>query len=313
MISRKSWGWVALIVLFSLAHGCGFVRDLKSATRDLNVIERRPDRHLKKKVTMAVFTDLTPFQEAGFNTTYHKVLTELLKEKCAGNTIFEDRTPDAPLSITELPRNESGLVDNLAVAEAGRRLGANVLLIGAVFDISGKQERRGLWWFRGSRSYIQIQLVVEAYEMETGAKIMDESVAGEIRVDEYDVEQVKNAQLTPNPALQETLVNLAKRVGKKVCKELSKLPWRAFVTSVGEEIRISAGQKAGVKPGARFDIYENTRIMESQAGQQFFVPGLHVGRIEIVSVDSNSASGKLISGEPPSIGNSVRVASKKRK
>jgi len=313
MTFRKSWGGVALIVLFSLAQGCGFVRDLKSATRDLKVIERRPDRHLKKKITMAVFTDLTPFEKAGFNTTYHKVLTELLQEKCAGNTIFEDRTADSPLPITKLPRNDSGLVDNLAVAEAGRRMGANVLLIGAVFDVSGKQERRGIRWFRGSRSYIQIQLVVEAYEMETGAKILDESVAGEVRVDEYEVEQLQDVQLVPNPALQEKLVALARRIGKKVCNEVSKLPWRAFVTSVGEEIRISAGHTAGVKPGARFDVYDNTRVMESQSGQQFFVPGLPVGRIEIVSVDSSSASGKLISGESPSIGNSVRVASKRKK
>ena len=311
---RLTWWWVALVILCGLVQGCGFVKELKSATRDLKVIERRPDRHLKKKIAMAVFTDLTPFQKAGFKSTYNKVLRELLKEKCAGDTLFDHRTADTPLPITDLPRNDSGLIDNLAVAEAGRRLGANVLLIGAVMDISGKKERRGMWWFRGSRSYIQIQLVVEVYEMETGAKILDEFVTGEVRVDEYEVEQLEKVEFIPNPDLQEKLVALAQRLGKKVCKEVRKLPWRAFVTSVGEgEIRISAGSEAGVKQGARFDIYDNTRVMESRMGQQFYVPGAHIGRIEITSVDTNSAYGKLISGEPPSVGNSLRVASKRKK
>ncbi|CAB5079245.1 hypothetical protein D3OALGA1CA_2326 [Olavius algarvensis associated proteobacterium Delta 3] len=313
MTFRQKWWWATLVILCGLLAGCGFYRELRDATRDLKVIERRPDRHLKKKIAMAVFTDLTPFEKAGFKATYRKVLRDLLQEKCAGNTLFEYRTADSPLPLTKLPRNKAGLVDNLAVAETGRRLGANVLLIGAVFDISGKEEKRGIWWFRGSRSYIQIQLLVEAYEMETGAKILDESVSGEIRADPYDVEQLEQVQFTPTPELKEKLVDLARRLGKKVCKEVSKLPWRAFVISVGEEIRISAGKEAGVKQGARFDVYENTRVMESRIGQQFFVPGAHVGRIEIIRVDSNSATGKLISGEPPSVGNSLRVASKKKK
>lgn len=313
MTFRQTWWWAALVIFCGLLAGCGFYRDLRDATRNIDATERRPDRHLKKKIAMAVFTDLTPFEKAGFKATYRKVFRALLQEKCAGNTLFEFRTADSPLPITKLPRNEAGLVDNLAVAETGRRLGANVLLIGAVFDISGKQEKRGFWWFRGSRSYIQIQLVVEAYEMETGAKILDESVSGEIRVDEYEVEQLEQVQFIPNPDLNEKLVDLAKRLGKKVCNEVSKLPWRAFVISVGEEIRISAGTEAGVKQGARFDVYENTRVMESKMGQQFFVPGAHVGRIEITRVDSNTATGKLISGEPPSVGNSLRVASKRKK
>jgi len=313
MTLRQKWWIVAVVLLCGLVAGCGFYRDLRDATRDLKVIERRPDRNLKKKIVMAVFTDLTPFEKGGFKATYSKELREMLQGKCAGNTLFDHRTPDAPLPLSKLPRNENGLVDNLAVAEIGRRLGANVLLIGAVFDISGKQEKRGIWWFRGTRSYIQIQLVVEGYEMETGAKILDESVVGEVRVDEYEVEQIQDIAVTPNPALEEKLIDLARRLGKKVCKEVGKLPWRAFVTEVGDEIRISAGTVAGVKKGARFDVYDNTRVMESRMGQQFFVPGGHIGRIEITSVDPNSATGKLISGEPPAIGNSIRVASKRKK
>jgi len=310
---RQGWWIVTMVLLWGLVTGCGFYRDLRDATRDLKVIERRPDRHLKKKVVMAVFTDLTPFEKAGFKGRYHQVLRDMLQRKCAGNTLFEHPTSDAPLPLSELPRNTDGLVDNLAVAEIGRRLGANVLLIGAVFDVSGKQEKRGILWFRGTRSYIQIQLVVEGFEMETGAKILDESITGEVRVDEYDLENLQDITVTPNPALQEKLSDLAQRLGKRVCNEVSKLPWRAFVTGVGDEIRISAGTKAGIKQGARFDVYDNTRVMESQIGQQFFVPGGQIGRIEITRVETNSATGKLISGEPPAIGNSIRVASKKRK
>ena len=304
---------VAIVLLCGLVAGCGFVGDLRDATRNLEPIPRHRDKNLKKKIVMAVFTDLTPFQKAGFRATYSQTLRKMLQEKCSDNTLWDHRTPDAPLPISKLPRNEVGLVDNLKVAEIGRRLGANVLLIGAVFDISGKQEKRGIWWFRGTRSYIQIQLEVEGYEMETGAKILDESVTGLIRVEEYDVENLQEMEVAPNPELEEKLIDLAQRLGKKACNEVNKLPWRAFVTEVSDEIRISAGAAAGVQQGARFDVFDNTRVMESRMGQQFFVPGAQIGRIEITSVEPSSATAKLISGEPPSIGNSVRVASRRKK
>ena len=313
MTPKPKWWMVAMVVLCGLVSGCGLYGDLKGATRDLKPIPRHPDKNLRKKIVMAVFTDLTPFQRSGFKATYSQAFRDALQEKCTGNTLFDHRTQDAPLPLSKLPMNEAGLVDNLKVAEIGRRLGANVLLIGAVFDVSGKQEKRGIWWFRGARSYIQVQLAVEGYEMETGAKILDESVSGDARVDEYELDNIQQIEATPNPELEEKLIDLAQRLGKQACKAVTKLPWRAFVTEVSEDIRISAGAESGIKEGARFDVFDNTRVMESRMGQQFFVPGPQIGRIEITGVEQGSATAKLISGEPPSIGNSVRAASKRRR
>ncbi len=62
----------------------------------------------------------------------------------------------------------------------------------------------------------------------------------------------------------------------------------------------------GLESGDILEVYDSSRIMEGVGGQRFFIPGLKIGEIEIVSITEDRLEAKLISGEDIKKGSTVR-------
>ena len=79
-----------------------------------------------------------------------------------------------PGFLVKLPMNETGSPDNLGLAQFGRRAGMNAIVTGEILGITGKEEKRGIIFFKDLHQFIYIQVKVEVYDTQSGVKLVDE-------------------------------------------------------------------------------------------------------------------------------------------
>jgi hypothetical protein len=306
---KKRTGWLVIWALVvPLIVGCTLYRDLKNATRDISAFPERHDKNLRKKVVVAVFTNQSAFKTERFEQLFQRVFLETFTEDCAKSLVLKPGDPEFPSFLSPLTGDTSGRIDGIKLALAGRKMGANLIVTGTVLDISTKEEKRGLWWFRKTHSYIQLQMSVTAYDTETGAKVIDESLTDEIEVDEADLQAVKDGAQIRLEELDEAFHDVAEELGVLTCEAVQEMPWTGFVVSTGEKIRISAGTASGIRPGAVLDVFDTGRVIAGVDNQRFFVPGNKLGQIEVTAVFPDSAEARPISDVGIKPGSSVRPA-----
>jgi hypothetical protein len=303
-MSRKTIHRLALLPLLVLliswaAAGCGLYSDLRDATRDTSLWDRNAGSNFKMKVVLTPVQNRTKLQTVDHPAVFSRKLESALAGECARTRLILPGNPDFPAGLTPLPETRPGLTDNQAIAEIGRRLGINAIVAATVFDISGKTERRGILWFRETRSYVQFNVGVSVFDMETGAKVLDETYEDEIEIDPFDLETLEAGESIENPELEEALQDAAEELAEAACDRIADLPWKGFLVSVEDRVQISAGKTAGIAVGDRFDVLDRGKEMEGLDGQRFFLPGKKIARIEVVAVMPNRATAEVVSADDP--------------
>ena len=303
-MSRRPIHRQALLPLFLLliawaAAGCSLYSDIRDATRDTSLWEENVGSHLTKQVVLTPLQNRTAQQTAGHPAAFSRALGSALAGECARTRLILPGDPDFPAGLTPLPETRPGLTDSQTIAEIGRRLGINAIVTATVFDLSGKTERRGILWFRDSKSFAQFNVGVAVFDMETGAKVLDETYEDEIEIDPFDLEALEAGQSIENPELEETLKEAAEELAEAACDRIADLPWKGFLLSANDPVQISAGKNAGISVGDRFDVYAPGKEMEGLDGQRFFLPGRKIGLVKVVSVMRNRATVRVVSAEEP--------------
>lgn len=252
---------------------------------------------LKKKVAVTAFENRTEIASAELVEDFHRQLTARLSRACSDTLLVTPEGKTFPEYLKRLPRLPSGLIDNLAFANTGRRYGLNAIATGNLLDIKIDEEAYGFWWFKGSRPYVELLVGVELLDTETGAKIIDERFNRKIKISAEDFESLRLKEARALALLTKPLREIADDVGESICDAVNDQPWKGYVITVlPDKVILSAGNDAGLVPGDILEVFDSGSIVSGYAGQQFFLPGLKVAEIRIIGVYPNRCEAEVVSG-----------------
>lgn len=308
-IERGNLVVVLLIGLFfaSLTAGCSSVSTLKKKTLDIAGDLKIKNKNFINRAGIAVFENKTTFTGGEVEDNFQIHLVNTLKEECPEMLLLLPDDPEYPEDLIELPRMPSGQVDNLALAKIGRQLGLNAIVTGSFIDIRTDEDERGFWWFKESELFTQVQIGVEVYDVETGAKLLDESFLHEIEMGSTEDDMAKPGREVDLALVNKAVIQIAAEMGDRICKAVEEQTWIGYVISIdGNKIMLSSGEKAGLKSGDILEVHESENIIKGTQGQVFFLPGLKTGEIQITAVYPERSEAVSVSGNEVKAGSSVR-------
>ncbi|MBI9087037.1 MAG: hypothetical protein JEZ11_25815 [Desulfobacterales bacterium] len=275
---------------------------VKSTGRKISQISFSGD-DLHKRVGFVPFLNQSAFSDPLLAKTFQQRLSEQFAEICSNQ-----RQAGESGTLATLPMLENGLADNLALAAEGRLLGLNAVVTGAVISVGALERSEGWFWFKGPQAYAQVRVATDVYDTLTGAKLLYESISTEIEIDEDQYEAIKAGKVNNEPAVETAMMELAERSAEQICESLSQIPWVGYVIAAkGSNVTLAAGADAGLESGQIFDVFHSQQVYTGNSGQAFFVPDLAAGQIRITTVSPDRAEAESISGEPPVVGDAVRL------
>ncbi len=289
---------LALLAAMAIV-GCGLYSDLKEATRDLSLGSEPGVGKYRMRILLASVQNRSAFEQEDYPAMFDRTLAASLAGECSRVQLIRPGDAGFPADLARIPETRAGVADNQAIADIGRRNRANAVGFATIYDISGKSERRGILWFREPESFVQFNVGVAAFDMETGAKILDETVSDEIQVDEFDLDMLKKEGRIENPDLEEALKEAAEDLAETACDAIEALPWKGFLLSGGNPVQIGAGEDVGIEKGDLFDVYAPGKEMAGLEGQVFFLPGRNIARVQVVSVAPDRATAEVVSSTAP--------------
>ena len=304
-----------LFTVFFIFSGCSTTQAVvekttKGVTRTTRDISRKiilSDEDLKRKVDMFNFQNNTSQNTRNFQEIFHKGLPDYLNDQCPGIMLTNPANGGLLNALKEPPQLETGLIDGYALAILGRQFGLNAIVTGSLEDIRIIDEMQGVLWTKDTQRLLLVFIRVEVFETRTATKILDNTFDRRIEIDDLEYRMIQESEQIKLPQLNETLHRLLTDIGDSICDAIRDQPWDGYITQIDDDrYVIPSGTEVGLEPGDILEVYDSSRIMEGVGGQRFFIPGLKIGEIEIVSITEDRLEAKLISGEDIKQGSTVR-------
>ena len=294
--------------------GCSITETVENTTETITKTTRKIARDitfssdgLKKVVAVVRFEDKLSQADKNFRIKFNQDLIGNLKSRCDDLIVIESDAKEHSGPIPQLPKLVSGQVDNFAVAVMGRQLGLNAVISGNLVNIMPLDELEGILWMKDVRYSLEVLISTQVYDTQTATKILDESFAEEVEIDEIDYAEIKKTNAQNFPKLNEAYEKIVEDMGERICEALSLENWAGYVTAVdGEKFIISAGGLVGLKQGNVLEVFDSGRILEGIDGQRFYSPGHKTAELEIVAISDTQAEAVKISGRGLKVGSVVR-------
>ena len=265
------------------------------------------DKDLKRKVGIFNFENNTLQNTRNFQEIFHKNLPAYLNGQCTGIILLNPADGGLLNASKEPPKLRTGLIDGYALTILGRQLGLNAVVTGSLEDIRVIDEMQGVLWARDTQHLVLVFIRVEVFDTKTATKILDNTFERRIEIDDLEYRMIQESEEIELPELNETLNQLLTDIGDSICDAIRDQPWNGYITEIdGDRYVITSGTEVGLGPGETLEVFDGSRIMEGIGGQRFFVPGLKIGEIEIVTITEDRLEAKLVSGEDIKKGSTVR-------
>lgn len=289
IIRRKSNIIIAfcLITIF-LALGC-------AATKQTTKGIIGCGKSLKKKIAFVPPVNKTGYGGTEFEESARTHLKSCLESVCDDLVIMDSQ--EARSRLEQIPRLPSGELDNLALIKLGRALGLNAVVEESLFEIECVVDKRGIWGFRNTCMLVQLRMRVKGHDTETGAILFHEVVSDEVKVSQYDWEDIKERGGYHEEVVDRLLTKTTGGICKRLCDRLSNEPWKGYITSMSANtFALAAGRDVGLAIGDVLEVFGTSELIEGQGGKFYLVPGLKIGELRITKVDRNQAEATAILG-----------------
>ncbi len=296
--------FVSLWLVIAFISGCSTLsKTTQKITRD---ITGRGGK-LKKKVAIAIVANTTFIDTSSFQKLFHQNLSENFNKACAENLFIHPGDTVYPNFLIKLPKKSSGEIDNFDIATSSRKIGINAIVTGSFVSIKAIEKQKGIMWFKEPRPIVQLKVVMEVYDTETGAKLLDEGFVQEFEIDDTLWESIRKKQPIDITALNEPFKRIISSISEKICDVISEQPWKGFVISIsGAKVIISSGRDTGIIPGDILEVYDSADTIVGMDSRKFFLPGLKSGEIKITAIFPNRSEAIIISGENIKEGSTVK-------
>ena len=293
----------SLICLF-LFTGCSSLSSKNIESGNVKI----KNSDLAKKVGIAIFENKTFFKARSYEKVFQEYLIESITDSCSDILLVKPGDAGYPGFLLKLPMNETGSIDNLGLTQLGRQAGMNAIVTGEILGITGKEEKRGIIFFKDLRQFIYFQVKIEVYDTGTGVKLIDERYSEEIEIDELELELYKKKEIVSMSEVDDVFLKISEDIGGKICNAVNIPPWQGYITSVAENnIIISSGKKIGLVPGAVLEVFTTGEIIKGVDGHRFYMPGRKTGEVKLTAVYADSCEAVFYAGSDIIEGYSVRI------
>lgn len=297
------WGLLPLALL--LLAGCGGVTAVQQGTRRVaDAITLSPN--YEKRVALLSLENQTFFGDAQVAEQFQKPFLEGLDGFCPNLSLTVPSQEGSPAELLQPPRQLSGRIDNMALAEIGRKYGVHAAVFLRDFSVESEERPEGLLMFRGPAYYLSLGVRLEVYSMSTGAKLADRRIVRREEVDWEEFDAVRNREAGRTMELPEMMTALSRQAAEEACDAIREQPWRGFVMSVEEGRGIlSSGREANLESGDELTLFSPGEIIEGRDGQRFRIPGIPAGKVQVTEVYFGRAVVEPTRGETIEVGSTV--------
>ncbi len=313
--SQKRWrtriigiGLITVGLAIPLLQGCGYYLQARRTTKKLTREFIATDKDFRKTIGIARFKNQTYYNRVDVDAIFEKRLIDILGSACPTLRIYKPEAEAYPEFMKQLPRQSNGRIDNLKLAVSARKYGFDGVITGSVVDIAAIQEKRGIYWLRDTHYFVQIQIYVEAFDTETGAKLLDENFIQDVEVDESDWLLIRQKKQAPIEEIPQTLQYIATLLGEKICDALSGQRWKSYIaTRDGKRVFIPSGRDAGLRNGMVLEVFDSTTVVKGMGEEQFFLPGKKIGEIKITYVYPDKSEAVITDDSGIQLGSVVKI------
>jgi hypothetical protein len=280
----------ALLLVAFVSGGCAKEKNIRVEPRQgFSEVSVRGSAYWK---TAAIV--LKPSAQTPFGHQAEELLLRTLIETIDGKVGRVRLLSSGDEAFPDFMKTANPFADPQATFEVSREArldGFHCLLQATLMDVRPAEKKKGIWWFRKTKYYMNVVVALDLYDTFTAAKIssrvMEETV--KINLDSYENFQ---AGMPDNiGAVDDIIVDMAQDMGKQAAREIAAGHWMAAVTAVqGQQISLAAGRGAGLGVGDRLSVFEGRRVVDGMAGEKFIVPGYRVTDIQITALEENSAT-----------------------
>lgn len=307
---------LALLLMF-ICSGCSSIQTLKETSVD--ALKKTSETisspfgsgsgKYTKRIVLAAPENLTVFQGAGLETALRDLLLEEAESEWEGLEILNPGDSGPQYALSRVPMNAAGEIDNFTIAQLARTGGIHAFIRYGIVNIEAMTEEKGILWFKRPKQFGEIQLFIEVYDSETGAKILDESYSELIEIGESEFESIRSRQgLTPD-YMAEVFSEMVEVMAESTGDALREEPWKTFVVGVSaDSVTLASGSNAGLNVGDRFSVFASREIIKDKAGKRFFMPGQAVAQIQIASVSPDRSVATIETGSGIEIGDTAKPA-----
>ncbi len=172
-----------------------------------------------------------------------------------------------------------------------RMQGFHCLMQASVLDIRPVEKKKGFWWFRGTKYYLNVVVSLDLYDTFTAAKISSQVMEALVKINASTHENFMAGMPDNIEAVDEAIVDMAEEMGELAAEQIDAGRWMAMVAEVqGRQVRLAADGDSGLEQGDRLAVFEGRRIVDGLNGERFIVPGYKLADVEIVAVGADGAT-----------------------
>jgi hypothetical protein len=294
--SRKIQVWLLLLATAFLC-GCGTYSNLKKSTGKMVRDFKAPDGDLKKTVFRAALNNQVAAAQQDMGAVIDSRYLETLPQSCPDLFFTEPENSGGSQDLNLLFQKSVGPADSLALIRIGKQLGLSAVVNSRFYAIAVRQQDSGFLWLRKKLPFAWISATTEVYDMETGAKYLDETFTRELKLTDESAESIRKGNVSSVPAVEKAVFEIIQEMADAVCDAVIRKPWKGYVAKVsGDTLTLSSGSRSGLSAGRVLKVYEPGQRIQGAEGQTFLLPGKKIGEIRITTVSSDSAEAIAITG-----------------
>jgi curli biogenesis system outer membrane secretion channel CsgG len=280
---------------------------------------------LKKRIAVMTFEDKSGNDQVGSGIA-GKITTALVK---SGKYIVLERQ-EIQKVLEEQALGQGGVVTEASAAKAGKVLGVELLVMGAVTEFGQKESSVG-----GSAPDVRLPGIPVPFGMGGGARVTTATArvgidlhivnasTGEILAAENVAEEESKSGLSVSrdqfsfgnePGFDNTLAGKATnravtKIVNIISQSIGKVRWHGKIIKVNSDntVYIKPGTEGGVKNGDIFIVYSlGEEIIDPDTNLPLSTEETKAGAIEVIDAKDKLAKAKITAGSGFKIGDPVR-------
>ncbi|MCK4926732.1 CsgG/HfaB family protein [Candidatus Aerophobetes bacterium] len=278
-----------------------------------------PGRVLKKRIAVAGFENkVQPWW--GWHWDIGEGMSDMLVSALVNTGRFTVLEREALQDILEEQNlAEEGRVSAQTAAQAGKLLGAQILIRGAITEFSHQKSGTGGqikikgFSIGGTKEVAHVAVDVRMYDTTSGEILTSKPVEGGAETRALKVGVVYKDLAFGAGGFEKTPLGKATRevineAVELIISEMKAIPWEGAVVTVRDgQVYINAGSNDNVEQGDRFLVFEKgEELVDPMTGLSLGAEETELGIIKVVSIKEKYSIAETVLGSGFSRGNIIR-------
>jgi len=268
----------------------------------------------KKRIAIYRFKDGVNNQYSAQikNGLYEALQYELQQTGCFVVLVTNEDLGDA---AAEIAHGQTGMAGGAYNPQAGKQLGAQLIVQGTLFEVSYTGGKGGTIGAPGrltggvglnvgmSKQDAKVVIMVKMFDPETRVLKYSEKAEGEVVKRNVSVGATKEGVVVGGKLNKETpLGDAALRAIHDavyiILNRANRIPWQTVALKViGDRVIIRGGEDVGLTPGTKLDVYQpGEKIEDPETGEVLQLPPQKLGQVEVSQVMGKMSYCNILSG-----------------